>query len=608
MVLIEAALCTFACWTLAYHFALIFALPARLTVIPFLVFLITTMILFRRGWTRPVQRHHVDRWPALGLLATGLATGLFTLFVSRPNLDDFGFFSRAIGQLDRLDLPFLLVDRTLHINGLAPPLAKVHVLTSYEPLVALSAAILGVDALSLYQNVSGFVAALLLPFVYFLLYRHFRLSRSVALLATLTAIMFLLLDGNTLRSFGNFGLVRIWQGKVILVTVLLPATLLLAHRYLSYPTPRRFGSLAIVGICAVGLSSSGIFLFPMLVFAISLAYILAGGFSGRRLKRSLMVNVASFYGVAIAAGFATGIFKEATDLAIWNEPIFPKIWWENLALVFGDPTTVSRSLVILLVVPLGGLGRIGGRFFVFLSVTLSALFANPLLGPLWLNALGPVVYWRLAYLFPVPWCAGLLVSAVDRGKSRRRLFSPGNLVAISTVALLFVALQFTVLNPGGTLPAVSLKPALEYRFAPAEMAFVRSVSPRLDNKVVLAPFDIVSVLGLMNPSVSFEATRGTYMLYGFGGRGDPEFERRNMAQIYVSRCSPSARGAKALLQSIEQGVGAIIARTCNQSAHPSVAEIEKRMPAAWKVTETSSSYILLESVSAKPPDRRQPHD
>jgi hypothetical protein len=605
--LLEIALWGFASWTAAYHVALLLALPARWAIVPFLVILAVLAALSRDEPKRWLRQARQEGSFALGALATGLAAGAFTLFVSRPDKDDFGFFYRALEQLERLDLPFLSVDTVLHVSGPAPPLPTVHIITSYEPLAALTATLFGADPLSMYQNICGFFAALLLPIVYFLLYRHFRASRLVALLGTLVAIGFLLLDGGTHQSFGNFGLVRIWQGKVILVTVLLPATLLLAHRYLIYPTSRKLGILAIAGVCAVGLSSSGVFLFPLLVFAVSLAYLLEGGLTRRRLQRAVTVNLGSLYCVAIAAGLMLGLIREAADLTVWNTSAFPTSWWDNLALVFVDKLTLARSLMILFALPLLGLGKIMGRFVALLSVALLALCANPLLGPVWLDILGPVVYWRLAYLFPLPLCAGLLVGVIGRQISARRVLSPGSLAIAVTVILFAVSFKATVVDPSDPLRPVFLKPALEYRLPPAEMGFVRSVAGHLDDKVILAPFDMVAVLGLMNSTVSFEATRPTYLRYELAGRGDAEIARRLDAQNYVTRCRARARDAEALLRSIDTGVNVIVARACHPGGHPVLGELEEKMPGSWTVIETAYGYTLLVSTESANGDNLREH-
>jgi hypothetical protein len=131
------------------------------------------------------------------------------------------------------------------------------------------------------------------------------------------------------------------------------------------------------------------------------------------------------------------------------------------------------------------------------------------------------------------------------------------------------------------------------------MEFVRRTSDRLDGEVVLAPFEMVAVMGLMNSSVRFEATRPTYMRYGLAGRGDAEITRRIAAQAYVTRCRPRAAGATALLRSIELGVSAIVARSCDPGIHPVVAELEARMPGSWMVAETAAGYTLLVNVDAE---------
>ena len=221
-----------------------------------------------------------------------------------------------------------------------PPLSLVHVMTSYEPLMALTAHWLGADPLSAYQNVGALVAGALLPIVYVLLYRQFRLSKAITIAATFVALIFLVLDGNEHRSFGNVALVRLWQGKTILWTLFLPLTLLIAYRFLAQSSSRRFCLVAMVAICGVGLSNSGIFLAPVLIFSVSVAYLLSYGISRKHMQRAVLLNVASFYCIAIAVAVQVGIIPQPTNTIEWWIG-WTWVWWENLNLVIGG--WVSRD-------------------------------------------------------------------------------------------------------------------------------------------------------------------------------------------------------------------------------------------------------------------------
>jgi hypothetical protein len=656
-IIIELLLGVFAGWTLAYHFALLVNLPARLTVIPFLAVVILFIASSAKRWSRAIKyvseneegvlfgaaalfltvavlvlvqllpnaddvfiefsgnmpgvltarcfffvpliavglrkwrRRSANRcaltdeeWAVFGIAALALLVGVFCMLQWRPDADDFSFFRRAAVQLEHLELPFIRLDTSHNVPGL-PPISQLHILTSYEPLVAMGAHAVGVDPLRIYQNVSALVVGVLLPIIYVLLYRKFRLDRTQALLASSFAIAFLLLDGNVHRSFGNITLVRFWQGKTILWGLLLPMIFLLALRFLSRPTFAGFCLVAMAGICAVGLSGSGVFLMPVFVFALSVAHLLSYGFSRPRLKRALMLNLASFYCAVVAVGLFTGLIPQPAETTAWD--IWAPGWWQNLNLVIdGSLASLGRDLVILLIVPIVALVKPLNRFPVILSVVLCLMFANPLLGPVWVEVLHSASYWRLAYLFPMPWCAGLVACLITRLSLRdmqARLRAATAAIAILMVA---VAFQTPVLQ--------GLRTPWTYQFGSQELAFSRSVSGQLQGKSVLAPQDVVIVMGLLDPSITFESTRRAQTLHAFRNVGQvDEGVRRSDAQELVYKCVRSPERDEALLRSCQGSVDAVVVRECQAEHLAALVELLASAPGQWEEVERNNGYILF---------------
>lgn len=598
-ILLEVMLQIFASWTLAYHLLLLLRWPARLIVIPFLLIWLPMLALSLRGWGRKIQaskrtqfRQEGEPWflPCVFILA--LSAGIFTLVVSRPDADDFSFFHRALLQLSHLDMPFFLTDTAHNVPDL-PALSLSHLMTSYEPLVAMASAAIGIDPLNAYQNLSAFIVGAMLSIVYVLLYRLFRLDNLAALGATACALVFLILDGNLHRSFGNFALIRCWQGKSILITLLVPATYLLVWRFLISPSWQRFSLVLMVNICAVGLSGSGMFLLPALVFAISIAYLFSHRFSPGRLKRVLILNCASFYPAAIAIGFLSGILHQPIDTSIWIQE-WPAGWLQNLSLVIGDSPTLIRNLLILLALPLISLRGPLGRHIALVTIVLCLMFANPLLGPVWMKVLHPGAYWRIAYLFPLPWCSGLIANrAVLRDASGRRLIRIGSAIIIFISVI--HAYQFSVLPAGNSL-SVRFKAPWELKFPPQELKFANSVLKHVSNKNILAPEEIVVVLGLLDPGIKFEAGRPAETLHIFcnAGRGE-EGQQRIAVQRLVSACADSNApdDRAAFLRTLETGINAVILRDCGPDSTPASIRHMKLDSCEWEEAENQSGYILL---------------
>ena len=589
--LLEAALYLFASWTLSYHLLLLVRLPAKYTGGLSLVIFSLLVVFAWRRWKHVISLPQTNPiWFLWSIAVLSLGTGIFTLVVSRPDADDLVYFHRALVQLSHLDCPFFTTD-TLHNVPDLPPFSYVHIMTSYEPLVAMVANWLRIDPLSAYHNISAFVLGVLLPIPYALLYRQFGVTHRSTILATLILLLFLLIDGNLHRSFGNFSLVRLWQGKVILIAFLLPLTLLFAYRYFREPTAHNFILLVLSGVSASGLSSSGIFLFPMFLFAISTACILSFGFSLIALKRAVLLNLGSIYCGGIAFALLTGLIPPISDSAVWD--LGPAIWSQTLELVIGDRATLVRNLLILLILPLVGLKKPGAWFLFWLTIAIGVLFTNPIFGPFWFEHLRSGAYWRIAYLFPLPLSVGLIVPALIDNKDMGSYWLHISTVIVTGLAIFFAS-QYTVLFPPKGAAPVYFKMPWEYKLPPVELAFARSVSGRLQNKNLLAPQGVSVTLGLINPTIKFEATRFGTTLNILNNAGQyNEGLRREKAQLLVDACARDPEVYAAFLQSLSTGVNAVVTRDCQTTLLPKLADLQELGFGRWLEVERNNGYVLL---------------
>lgn len=582
-IFLEITLQIFASWTVAYHFSLLLHLPSGLIFIPFLAILIPLISISIPQWKYEIIPPQDERWFIIGTGILGLLMGIGSLSIATSNPDDYNFFHRALVQLQHLDKPFILTDTGHNLSGL-PPLSIFHVMTSYEHLVAMTAKLLGSDPLMFYHNVSPFIAEIILTIVYILLYRQFGLDRIHSVAATLSAFLFLFFDISlTRRSFGNI-IIYLWVGKVILWGVLIPITLLVAYRFISHPTPRKFSLVAMAGISAVGLTGSGLFTIPILILGVSLAYLLTYGFSSINLKRAFLLNLASFYCVSIAVISLVGLLPKPPDISVWTES-WPSIWWQNLGLVINSFTILSRDLISILLLPLVTITSPLNRFFPFLTLALCLIFANPVTGSFWIDIIQPAAYWRLAFLFPIPWCAGLLIcNFIQQNKYKSTL-----LRIFSTIIIL---LTLNIYYASGMTPKFDVKLPWEYRFPKPELAFAQSVQTRLQYRNILAPESIVVVLALIQPTTKFEATRGT--LHNFSNAGkEAEAIRRIAAQNLVTTCSRTPDNESAFLRSIEMGVNAIIIKECEPEKISGILKLINFSSEHWSEVERNNGYLLL---------------
>ncbi len=604
---VAAGFLGFGAWTLAYQLVLVTRWPARITVLPFLMVLALLVAAWRglgrrRATSAAAEEPAVEglaQWPGKAVVASTVLlctiAGLLALFLARPDLDDFSFFHRAVAQLDHLSEPFFLDDQSHDIP--VPPLSTHHLLTAYEPLVALTASAIQIDPVLLYQNTAAFFAGVFMVVVFLLLFRQVGLGWPASLLATATALAFHLLDGGPHRSFGHFGLVRLWHGKAILATVLLPAQVLLTLRYLAAPSARRFLLMAMLAVSAVGLSSSAIFMVPILTVAVSLAHFAQKKAMGEKLRDAVGLNLSVFYCWALGGALVLGWLPRPVDTTIWVDA-FPGHWLENLAMVLGKPLTMVRDFVLLVVVPLVLLPRPYRWIVPSISLALIALVANPIAGSVLIDLVQPGGFWRLAYLFPVTWCAGLLATALFANAGRPGASASGHRVraAVAICTLAMVAISF----PGTVFDSPTRwHGAWDYKFAPRPLKFARMALPHLAGRHLLAPPSL-SILSMLDPTIKLEVGRDFQTLHAFRNL-DREIDgkRRVRAQEVVNGEPVTDLRGRALAFSLRNGVDAVITLRGTRQKN-----VERRLdahPSDWRIAVKNRDFLLYLRDQPEPP-------
>jgi hypothetical protein len=585
LTLVELAVYLFGSWTLAYHAVLVTRTNALFTLIPFVViFGIVARWRWRAWWRSVVQlRRRADRRLLLATLFIGLVIGILTLIVNRPDGDDIGFFHRALVQ--PLTDPYIITDTLHNWSGLAP-LSVLHVATSYEPLFTFLGEIPGIDPLSAHHNTAAFLSVLLMAATYVLLYRQLRLNRRMALLATVCAFAFLLYDGGVHRSFGNMAFVRLWQGKTILWSVFIPMLLLFSLRYLHRPLAERFVPVVMLGIGAVGLSNTGVFQFPVLSLGIGLACVLVYGLRYWRRAFMLIAGASAYCAIPVLLLLTDVLPKPVFVTAGYSEEA---TWAENLDTAIGGTGALLRNGLILLLLPLAALRRMHGWFLLALTLIFIAMFLNPVTAPIWFSQiLRGGVYWRMVYVFPLPLCAGLIVVALARGGLLR--YGAATLVLLAMVA----TYSTSVLNSAAY---IALKSPWEYRLTDNELAFVRTISARLDHANMLATDWIAVNLQLIQPTIRYEAGRTVYTRQVFQDSNLPDEQfRRLAAQRMLEQCTPSAQGANGLRVALRNGLDGIVMRDCGSLFTTYLLLLSTFADAQFIIAERGYGYLWLDRV------------
>lgn len=399
------------------------------------------------GESRPQTRlsPHLAPAPAsgsvilLGSVAAGLA--LLALRLSRPDTDE-AFYQALASSLQRFPQAPLLGFDVLHghtSQPLGPSPYRVH---SFELFYGFVGWCTGQWPIKVAHGLLPAVTAALWPL------SLYRLTREIAprapLWPVLGTIAICLGDGSTHAGFGNFSLVRLFQGKAVFVTVAVPLIFAYAVRFGRAPRVGRGIRLTVVQIMAVGLSSSALPLTPLIAAAGVWAG-LAPGRVGAQLRTLLYAICTSLYPLVVGLwlsglwermvglGAARGGTVAATGQALSNlggggavaagqalsQPAMADTWSVGMAAiqaacerVLGPPSVAGVYLGALLLAPVLLPSR-GARFAVSVLALWFLGLYNPFLYP-WVSkvVLVPAIFFRGCWVVPFPLLLSLCLSAL----------------------------------------------------------------------------------------------------------------------------------------------------------------------------------------------------
>lgn len=442
-----------------------------------------------------------------------------TLFASRPDGDDAFYRSISATLLRFPHQPVLLHDTLYRLPG-APILLQFYRLGSYDVLVATLARITGADHLTVAYLIlpSVFAAFCVLAWAYLL--RRIVPARWPSVLLILFLCVLAL--GEAHRAYGNFAFVRIFQGKAILATGMVPVIAGSASLFARHGGLRRWLLLFAAQIAALGVSASALFVAPA-----AAALGLAGGWSAnasstRRFAAGMLASIYVF-----GAGWAIASVTHGGQALVSSSPMpaIPQIlddtwgWWS------------TRLLLVALLAawafvrdPVRARYFSAGAFFLLLAV----------LNPYTVRVVadhfvGVYTYWRLTWALPLPlFLAVLLHGLIQRAlRMRPRLLAAGACVALAVFAVAF-GWCFGTLRSANTVtlglpgPKVS---AVEYQVA------ARIAKDVPEQGVVLAPEQVSVWLPTFIVHPELLGVRTLYLGRAFSPQ---DAARRSLLMQYVA--------------------------------------------------------------------------
>jgi hypothetical protein len=396
------------------------------------------------------------KWTSFGVVAWAVGLAVLSMWTLRGNPDDLFYVNVSQWVAEHGDFP---VKDTLFSN-LAYPMANWPPVASYEGLIGVVARLTDARAATVEYLVATPVATFLAVLALWRLLRAWGVRPVFWVLST--ALVFLLFDGtSSYATPGNLFLTRLWQGKVVLLCVVVPVLLVAALRYVERPTRHRLPPLVLGGIAAVGLSTTGMFLVPIVAvaalaplalrdraralggFAALAGYPVAtvvltvamGGrsaddFGARRLYRfdaswvgnqllltelvGFVVVLAMLLGVVLvphpqarlttgllvlASGFVfiPGAMRASYDLTGLGPTLWRLSWGATIAALVGVLAAYGGSRVLRRIPPLAGRGRALAVLSCGATMAVLAAFGPPLWAPDTGTSLKSPFHWQRSY-------------------------------------------------------------------------------------------------------------------------------------------------------------------------------------------------------------------
>lgn len=461
-------------------------------------------------------------------LGWALGLGAFSWWVQNSNPDDVFYLNLSQEVASHGDFP---VRDTLY-SHLDFPMANWPPVASYDPLVGVIARLLHVHAASVaYLGVFPLATALSV----LALWRLLRAWRVPCVGWALSiALVFLLVDGGeSYATPGNLFVTRLWQGKVVLLCLLVPLLLVHSLRYVERPTRARLVRLALGSLAAVGMSTTAIFLVPVIAVG-GMAPLMVR--SARRAAAGVAALAAYPLGIGVVSIVIGG--HSADDFGDRRLYRFDASW-------IGHEIFASGGLALV-----GVLGVLLGVLLVphpaaRLTSAVLALATGLVLIPgatrlsYGLTGLGPTL-WRVSWVATIPALVAVVtVRAVAAVRGRLRASSRRWVTPVAAVTVL--ALAWNVGIPVWKAPSTgaSLVSPFHWQRPPHTIVVAHRLLDVLHpGEQVLAPQPLGVTLAISTTDITNVAPRGYYLDYL---RTDRTFDYPDRLALYnlVNNVTPT---------------------------------------------------------------------
>ncbi len=412
---------------------------------------------------------------------------LFAIFVAifltmvshRPDSDDALYLNMAVASLDQPDQPLLKYDGLHGITG-APLLEEIYKAHSYEVFVALVSRLTSVEPIYLYHLVFPIFSAFLVVIAHWLVLRAFQ--PATCLYSLYFVLLIFACWGDAHRTPANFSLVRLFQGKSIMVSVCIPLIIYFTIEFVKKKDLRHWLLLSASLVTAVGFSSSGFIVAPLAMLTVLLGSLRLSKVS---MATFMMGLGSSFYLIimACAALFYTS-FQFGSTYTAGDEKNY--LISDSLELVLGGGMRKIIALLSIVACCIGTYSSSIARFLAGIMLATMLIVLSPWSADFLAHNIAVDFRWRLLWAIPFPLLTGLFVGGLLLTLSFSR-FSRWVPVVFVLLCVFYASLPgtWTVSEKNGNkISYPSLKVGESYPIA----KHVKHVTP--DKGMVLAPQSI----------------------------------------------------------------------------------------------------------------------
>jgi hypothetical protein len=483
------------------------------------------------------------------VLLWALALAVLSVSIVRPNPDD--VFYVNMSQWVAVHGAFPVKD-TLFSNYVYPP-ADWPPVASYDGLVGTVARLLHVHAASVEYMAVPPLATIASVLALWRLLRTWRVRRLAIVFSA--AMIFLLFDGTSnWATPGNLWATRLWQGKVILLCLMVPLLLVYALEYADRPSRGRILWIAMGGVACVGLTTSALFVVPLIGVAVAAPLV------ARSWRQAVAVLVA-MSGYALVGGVITVLLggRSADDFATRKLYRFDPSWIAHsvfltwLVAVIGVVAVLVGPLLVPHPAARMTTGLLGLWFGIVLvpgvtHASYSVIGLGPTLWRLsWGLTVGALVGVAVAWVAEhgVLWARGHLAGAWGE-RARHR-----NAPAVVLIVLLALLVPFGHPIWGGDTAAEWRWP-FHWQRSASSIAAVHAIQARTRRgDLVLAPSALSTTLSVATTAIRAVVPELYFMHYLRDGHPGLHFQDRTLLDSWVNHQLPwDAPGVHLALEAV----------------------------------------------------------